>query len=171
MFFFKAEYYAAAVNGYHPEALTWLLLTDYNYLLQPFNENPEIPLDYQDSIPEDKIHLLNEDDLRKIFESLDKLAILDWISPAFVGIVQQFKRLKIWKSKVCELAMERRNAGEKLLVCESFIKKFKNLILGFACLCSKKKCFRSIMEQDLQHICRHCVKRGYCSLSCEFISN
>ena len=112
--------------------------------------------------------MLNKDDLKKIFESLDKLAILDWITPAFVGLVQQFKRLKILKSKVCELALERRKTGEKLVASEFFIERFK---LDFACLCSNRICSSSIMEFQIKNLCKRCVKRVYCSLECKLITN
>jgi hypothetical protein len=153
--------YEFSGRTYHPEGITHNLMIMYDALLKPFN------LSFHDFIPSDKIHLLDKKEIKDIIASLENLAVMNWISPMFVLIVQQFDKHKIWtgeQPKMISEVMMRRKTNQKFEIPESFRKNFK---LDFACKCSNIGCQVSICDQYLEFICRKCLKHAYCTPLCK----
>ena len=147
--------YALAAELYQPEAMSYMAGCKYKNLVKSFYYLPQ-PHEYPCIPPEMKI-LIDRNEYERMWYWLERVAIMDWVTPFLVSQTQQADKLGTWPlSNIVKDAMKRRASG-KILALQF------NLLID----CSNEICGVHLDSVTPFHTCARCLKDLYCSKLCK----
>lgn len=145
--------YKEAADLNHPEAVTFYSRNLYQTMVMDWD------LMSHEDIPRNKAKDIDQKMMEKMWFYLEKVAILNWISPFFVQQARQAADLKTCKlTNMVQDAMDRWKSGEVL----------DHMVIMHMPPCSNKECYVFMADAALVVHCNRCLFERYCSKRCEY---
>jgi hypothetical protein len=147
--------YTQASNLHQAEAISALALSISEFIMLELN------LGHLDSIPGNRLNSINKFNYHAMWIELEKLAILNHVSPFLLFQTNQAKQYDSWRiTKTLKYVIDKHAIREKLEF------NFKSSIK----FCESDKCDRHHFDFELVQVysCKRCLKKIYCSERCEY---
>ena len=163
------EYYYKASDLKQPEAMCALSILYYDLIMSDDFERSNYGRNL-DSIPKDKKDSISQKNYSGMWNELEGVATLNYVTPFLIFQANQADRLDIWPLSKLK--------SEKIKIVKYVIKKHKaeeaiefNMFNSLIKFCDNDACriYLNIFEIDLFKIypCTRCMSKKYCSEICK----
>ena len=145
--------YEKAADLYQPEAMCAVSISISILIMAEFN------LRYLETIPKDKINKIHEGMYSAMWDHLENLANMDFVTPFLIFHINQAEKFNIRSlNKTIKYIMKKREKGETIELKYS----------GTLQICDYDSCEISAKYLFRIYSCNVCLNKKYCSERCEF---